>query len=234
MLARSRALLAPDSGADVLYREAIGHLTRSSVRTELARAHLLYGEWLRRQKRRRHASAQLRTAYRMFDVMGAAAFARRTRAEPVRTQIRLKLLRITERGGQVRVGVLDRFPRPVQVPQQSPAFSLDSLSSRCRSAGTSGTARQAQRHVDRGEQRSAGTCPAAAAPPGTGTRPATGRTRSWPSRRSAGHPRSHTAPTSPARASTPGTPAAAPPHRTPSSARPPAGSSAPTRHTPSR
>ena len=81
MLARSRALLAPDSGADALYREAIAHLTRSSVRTELARAHLLYGEWLRRQKRRKHASAQLRTAYRMFDAMGAAAFARRTRAE---------------------------------------------------------------------------------------------------------------------------------------------------------
>jgi DNA-binding CsgD family transcriptional regulator len=81
MLARSRALLALDSGADALYREAIAHLTRSSVRTELARAHLLYGEWLRRQKRRSHASAQLRTAYRMFDAMGATAFARRTRAE---------------------------------------------------------------------------------------------------------------------------------------------------------
>jgi DNA-binding CsgD family transcriptional regulator len=81
MLARSRALLAPDSGAEAFYREAIAHLTRTSMRTELARAHLLYGEWLRRQKRRSHAGAQLRTAYRMFDAMGAAAFARRTRAE---------------------------------------------------------------------------------------------------------------------------------------------------------
>jgi DNA-binding CsgD family transcriptional regulator len=81
MLARSRALLAADSGAEAFYRVAIAHLTRTSVRTELARAHLLYGEWLRRQKRRSHASAQLRTAYRMFDAMGAAAFARRTRAE---------------------------------------------------------------------------------------------------------------------------------------------------------
>jgi DNA-binding CsgD family transcriptional regulator len=81
MLARSRALLAPDSGAEVFYRESIAHLTRTSVRTELARSQLLYGEWLRRQKRRGHASAQLRTAYRMFDGMGAAAFARRTRAE---------------------------------------------------------------------------------------------------------------------------------------------------------
>ncbi len=81
MLARSRALLAPDTGAEAFYREAIAHLTRTSVRTELARAHLLYGEGLRRQTRRSQASAQLRTAYRMFDAMGAATFAHRTRAE---------------------------------------------------------------------------------------------------------------------------------------------------------
>jgi DNA-binding CsgD family transcriptional regulator len=81
MLARSRALLADDADAEASYDAAIGHLAGTSVRTELARAHLLYGEWLRRQKRRNDARAQLRTACDMFEAMGAAAFARRTRAE---------------------------------------------------------------------------------------------------------------------------------------------------------
>jgi DNA-binding CsgD family transcriptional regulator len=81
MLARSRALLAADAEAETFYRAAIAHLTGTSVRTELARAYLLYGEWLRRQRRRRDARSQLLTAYGMFDAMGAAAFAHRTRAE---------------------------------------------------------------------------------------------------------------------------------------------------------
>jgi DNA-binding CsgD family transcriptional regulator len=81
MLARSRALMAHDGDAEAFYCAAIAHLGGTSVRTELARAHLLYGEWLRRRKRRNDARSQLRTAWDMFDAMGAAAFARRTRAE---------------------------------------------------------------------------------------------------------------------------------------------------------
>jgi DNA-binding CsgD family transcriptional regulator len=81
MLARSRALLAQGADAENFYREGIAQLAGTSVRTELARAHLLYGEWLRRQRRRKDARSQLRTACDMFDAMGAAAFGRRARAE---------------------------------------------------------------------------------------------------------------------------------------------------------
>ncbi len=81
MLARSQALLTRGAEAETLYGAAIAYLTGTSIRTELARTHLLYGEWLRRQKRRADARPHLRTARDMFDAMGAAAFASRTRAE---------------------------------------------------------------------------------------------------------------------------------------------------------
>src|SRR5678815_3518748 len=77
--ARCRALLSDGALADELYREAIDRLGRTGLRPELARAHLLYGEWLRRVNRRVDARDQLRTAYDMFGVMGAEAFAERAR-----------------------------------------------------------------------------------------------------------------------------------------------------------
>jgi DNA-binding CsgD family transcriptional regulator len=79
--ARSRALLSEADVAESLYREALERLGRTGVRTELARAHLLYGEWLRRERRRLDARLQLRAAYDLFTAMGAEAFAERARIE---------------------------------------------------------------------------------------------------------------------------------------------------------
>jgi DNA-binding CsgD family transcriptional regulator len=79
--ARSRALLSDGETADGLYRDAIGWLGRTRLRPELARAHLLYGEWLRREGSRTAARTQLRTAYQMLATIGADAFAERARRE---------------------------------------------------------------------------------------------------------------------------------------------------------
>jgi DNA-binding CsgD family transcriptional regulator/tetratricopeptide (TPR) repeat protein len=79
--ARSRALLSDSQTAGPLYREAIERLARSRIAIHLARAHLLYGEWLRRERRRTDAREQLRTAHEMFITMGAGVFAERTRRE---------------------------------------------------------------------------------------------------------------------------------------------------------
>ncbi|RSM91868.1 LuxR family transcriptional regulator [Kibdelosporangium aridum] len=81
VLARSKALLSDGQTADLLYREAIGHLGRSRVAVYLARTHLVYGEWLRRENRRLDAREQLRTAYEMLHRFGANAFAERARRE---------------------------------------------------------------------------------------------------------------------------------------------------------
>jgi DNA-binding CsgD family transcriptional regulator len=79
--ARSRALVSDGAAAENLYREAIDRFGRTRLRVDLARARLLYGEWLRRQRRRRDARDQLASAYQIFDSIGAAAFAARARIE---------------------------------------------------------------------------------------------------------------------------------------------------------
>jgi DNA-binding CsgD family transcriptional regulator/tetratricopeptide (TPR) repeat protein len=79
--ARSRALLSTGDRAGELYRDAIEHLERCRVATDLARAHLLYGEWLRREGRRQDARTELRTAHNLFVGMGAVTFAERAARE---------------------------------------------------------------------------------------------------------------------------------------------------------
>ena len=83
--ARSRALLSQQDAPEHLYREAIERLGRTRLRGEHARAHLLYGEWLRRVGRRTDARERLRTAHRMLAAMGAEAFAERARRELLAT-----------------------------------------------------------------------------------------------------------------------------------------------------
>lgn len=79
--ARSDALLAGDERAGALYVEAIDRLSRCRISVDLARTHLVYGEWLRRHRRRAEARTQLRTAYEMFSEFGMEAFIERARVE---------------------------------------------------------------------------------------------------------------------------------------------------------
>jgi DNA-binding CsgD family transcriptional regulator len=83
--ARSRALLSEGDAAEQLYREAIERLARTRVRVELTRAHLVYGEWLRRENRRVDAREHLRAAHEVFSLMGTEAFADRARRELLAT-----------------------------------------------------------------------------------------------------------------------------------------------------
>ena len=79
--ARSRALLSDGTAAETLYRQAIEALERTRVRSGLARTRLLYGEWLRRERRRLDAREQLRSAHELFSEFGMDAFAERARIE---------------------------------------------------------------------------------------------------------------------------------------------------------
>jgi DNA-binding CsgD family transcriptional regulator/tetratricopeptide (TPR) repeat protein len=105
--ARVGALLSNGEDADALYRQSIEHLSSPRIGLELARSHLLYGEWLRRERRRLDARAQLRTALEAFTGMGAAAFARRAERE---------LLATGERARKRTVDTLDQLtPQETQI-----------------------------------------------------------------------------------------------------------------------
>src|SRR6202043_781594 len=105
--ARVRALLSEGEVAESLYRQSIAHLSGTRVRLELARSHLLYGEWLRRERRRLDARKHLRTALEAFTSMGAEAFARRAERE---------LLATGERARKRTVDTLDQLtPQETQV-----------------------------------------------------------------------------------------------------------------------
>jgi DNA-binding CsgD family transcriptional regulator len=92
--ARCRALLSHGTAADDLYREAMDRLGRTRLRPELARAHLLYGEWLRRENRRLDAREQLRAAYRELTSIGMDAFAERARLELLATGEKVRRRRV--------------------------------------------------------------------------------------------------------------------------------------------
>jgi DNA-binding CsgD family transcriptional regulator len=85
ILARSKALLSDGDAAESLYREAIERLEGSRILVHLARAHLVYGEWLRRENRRLDGREHLRTAYEAFSGIGTEAFAERARVELLAT-----------------------------------------------------------------------------------------------------------------------------------------------------
>jgi DNA-binding CsgD family transcriptional regulator len=98
ILARSRALVSEGETAELLYQQAVDRLRRSRLRSDLARTHLLYGEWLRREKRRVDAREQLRTAHEMLVAIGMEAFAERARQELQATGEKVRKRTIEARG----------------------------------------------------------------------------------------------------------------------------------------
>jgi ATP/maltotriose-dependent transcriptional regulator MalT len=114
--ARVRALLAEGETADKLYQESIDQLGRTRLRNELARAHLLYGEWLRREGRRMDARVQLRTAHDMLATMGFEAFAERARRE------------LSATGETVRKRTLETRDELTSQEAQVARFAVDGLS----------------------------------------------------------------------------------------------------------
>ena len=105
--ARSRALLSDDKVAEDHFRDAIDRLSRTRMRCDLARAHLLHGEWLRRTNRRTDARSELTTAFEMLTAMGMEGFAERTRRELSATGVAVRKRdadtrdRLTAQEGQI-------------------------------------------------------------------------------------------------------------------------------------
>jgi len=99
MEARCRALLADGDDAEASYREAIKQLGRAGVRTELARVHLVFGEWLRREGRLGEARQRLRAAEEMFAEIGMSGFAERAQGELVATGAKLRKRPVEAPGG---------------------------------------------------------------------------------------------------------------------------------------
>jgi ATP/maltotriose-dependent transcriptional regulator MalT len=114
--ARSRALLSDGAAADDLYRQAIDRLSRTRLRPELARAHLLYGEWLRREGRRVDTREQLRIAHDMLTAIGMEAFAKRADRELLAT------------GEKVRKGTVETRDHLTAQEEQIAWLARDGLS----------------------------------------------------------------------------------------------------------
>jgi ATP/maltotriose-dependent transcriptional regulator MalT len=114
--ARVRALMSEDETADRAYRDSIHHLGRTRLRPELARGHLLYGEWLRREGRRADAREQLRTAHEMLAAIGIEAFAERARRELLAT------------GEKVRKRTVDKRDELTGQERQIAGLARDGLS----------------------------------------------------------------------------------------------------------
>jgi DNA-binding CsgD family transcriptional regulator len=98
--ARADALVSAGDTAETYYRESVERLGRTSRRPDLARSHLVYGEWLRRENRRVDARAQLRSAHELFSAMGAEAFTERSRRELLATGERARR-RVDETRGEL-------------------------------------------------------------------------------------------------------------------------------------
>lgn len=114
--ARCQALISDDETAGRHFDDAIAHLSRTRIRGALARAHMLYGEWLRRRNERTDARSQLRTAHDMFVAMGMNAFAQRAAAELLVT------------GGALRARTVETAPELTAQEAQVAKLAQEGLS----------------------------------------------------------------------------------------------------------